>query len=117
MWGQTTAPAVTSATPPKPSRTEKIASSLIRVTLTICTAAYANDSPAQANFPEDAMACGGCAGARQQFFQSARRLNLAGVAGAMRDAYRVNVAKIQGNYHDQPAIKATPYRRPPERTP
>lgn len=70
------------------------------------------------------MGCGGCMQARAQFVTSARRYDIHGVAGGVRMAGRVIMEKIHGTYDEsryvgfgqQPAVKATPYQRPPERS-
>jgi hypothetical protein len=70
------------------------------------------------------MACGGCRQAARQLVTSARRLDMGGVVAAVRRGVAINVDKVRGTYDDskyttpaKPATKATPYRRPPERTP
>lgn len=72
------------------------------------------------------MPCSGCGGARRQLVTSARRADIYGVANAVRQAARVNLEKMRGIYNDanyagttdrgQPVAKATPYRRPVERS-
>lgn len=68
------------------------------------------------------MAC--CGGGRSQFRQSTgqsargslRGGGAVGVMSAAREMYRSDAARTQGTRFEQSAIKATPYRRPPERT-
>ena len=67
---------------------------------------------------DEIMACGGCMGARSQFVTSYRAGNYRGMASAVRQGIQINVDKARQMYRQsqQPANKATPYRRPPERT-
>ena len=68
------------------------------------------------------MPCGACYGARQQFVQSARRLDIRGAAQAVARGVAINVDKARGidveAKYGQRVVKATPYRRPvpPERS-
>ena len=67
------------------------------------------------------MACGACRQTRQQLVQSARRFDIRGVASAAARGFSISVDKARGidvdaKYGTQPAVKATPYRRPPERS-
>jgi hypothetical protein len=66
------------------------------------------------------MACGGCMGARRNLVTAVRQRNITGVVGAIRQAAQINIAKATGTYRETrfetPTVKATPYRRPPERT-
>ena len=69
------------------------------------------------------MSCGGCRQARQQFVQSARRFGIRGAASAVARGFAINVDKMRNvdteakyGTGEQPTIKATPYKRPPERS-
>ena len=65
------------------------------------------------------MGCGGCYQARTQLVSSVRTGNWRGMASAMRSAYHINAEKARNLYRaTQPpqAQRATPYRRPLERT-
>jgi hypothetical protein len=67
------------------------------------------------------MACGACYQTRQQFIQSARRFDIRGVASAAARGLAINVDKARGvdveaKYGQQPTVKATPYKRPPDRS-
>lgn len=64
------------------------------------------------------MACSGCLGVRRNLVTAARRLDIHGVADAVRQAARINLEKARGTYGNTttPVVKGTPYRRPPDRT-
>jgi hypothetical protein len=69
------------------------------------------------------MACLPCQGARQQFVRAATRFDLRGAAQAVTRGVAINVDKMRGvdvnakyGTGQQPVVKATPYRRPPDRT-
>jgi len=63
------------------------------------------------------MACGGCMQARAAFGTAYRAGSVRGMAGAVRQAIHVNVDKARQAYRQsQPVQRATPYKRPPERT-
>lgn len=66
------------------------------------------------------MPCGHCGQARQQLYGSARRLDMRGVVQAVRRGAAIAVDKARGVDLEAkygPVVpKATPYRRPPERT-
>lgn len=67
------------------------------------------------------MACAPCMQQRQNFVQAARRFDLRGVSRAIGTAAAINIDKIRGvdvarKYGSTNVVKATPYRRPPERT-
>jgi len=69
------------------------------------------------------MACGACAGARQQFVGAVRRASPIGVGQAVYRAAAINLDKMKGVDVDRKygtsttpgTIKARPYKRP-ERT-
>jgi hypothetical protein len=69
------------------------------------------------------MPCAPCQAARAQFYGAVRRGDWMGAASAVRTAAAINVDKLRGvdvtvKYGGKPAPKpATPYRRPPERSP
>jgi len=55
--------------------------------------------------------------ARANFMSAARVGNVRGMASAVRQGVHVNIDKARQIYRgSQPVVKATPYRRPPERT-
>lgn len=70
------------------------------------------------------MGCGGCMGARTQVVRSAARADLQGVAQGVRMGAQVIMQKMRGTYDEArytgtgqpPAVRATPYQRPPERS-
>jgi hypothetical protein len=67
------------------------------------------------------MACAPCQQQRQAFVSSARNFDLRGAAQAVRTGVAINIDKLRGvdvekKYGGKPVVKATPYRRPPDRT-
>jgi len=67
------------------------------------------------------MPCGACYQTRQQFIQAARRFDIRSAAHAASRGFSIAVDKARGvdvdkKYGTQPVIKATPYRRPPDRS-
>ena len=69
-------------------------------------------------------ACGACGQARMQAWQGVRSGNVRAVGQAVTRAVAINLDKMRGVNVDQKygastppgTIKATPYRRPPERS-
>ena len=67
------------------------------------------------------MPCLPCQQQRQQFVTAARRFDLRGAAQAVTRGAAIATDKLRGvdvnaKYGTQPVTKATPYRRPPERS-
>lgn len=70
------------------------------------------------------MACGPCMQQRRAFVESAQRFDVRGMATAVTRAAAINVDKMRrvdvvqkyGTPPTQGAVRATPYRRPPERS-
>jgi|GEM_PF-3557936 len=67
------------------------------------------------------MPCGPCYQTRQQFVHSARRLDIRGAATAASRGFSIAVDKARGidvetKYGNAPTVKATPYKRPPDRS-
>ena len=68
------------------------------------------------------MPCGPCQQTRQQLVVAARRFDLRGAASAITRGAAIATDKLRGvdvaaKYGTgPPTIKATPYRRPPERS-
>jgi len=70
------------------------------------------------------LACLPCQQQRRAFIQAARALDVRGAARAVATAAAINADKLRGvdvqakygGSSQRPTIKATPYRRPPDRT-
>lgn len=65
------------------------------------------------------MACLPCQQQRQAFVGAVQRFDLRGAAQAVRTAAAINVDKLRGVDVEKKygkVVKATPYRRPPDRT-
>jgi len=67
------------------------------------------------------MGCLPCQQTRQQFYSAARRFDLRGAASAVTRGAAIASDKLRGvdvqaKYGTPPVVKATPYRRPPERS-
>jgi len=70
------------------------------------------------------MACYPCQQQRQAFVRAARTFDLRGAARAVGTAAAINYDKVRGlsqaevdaKYGGRPVVRATPYRRPPDRT-
>jgi hypothetical protein len=67
------------------------------------------------------MPCGPCAQQRRALVVAARKFDLRGMAGAVTRGSAIAADKLRGvdveaKYGTQPVVKASPYRRPPERT-
>lgn len=70
------------------------------------------------------MGCGGCMGARTQVVGAVRHGDIYGAVQGFRQAGQVIMEKVRGTYDESryagisqtPAVRATPYQRPPERS-
>lgn len=69
------------------------------------------------------MACLPCQQSRQQLIRAATRFDLRSAAQAVTRGVAINLDKMRGvdvnakyGGQQQPVVKATPYRRPPDRT-
>lgn len=69
------------------------------------------------------MGCGGCMQARTTFVRAVRHGDIHGAVQGGRMAAQVIMEKARGTYDEArysawqtPAVKATPYQRPPERS-